>query len=91
MSVDLNKLRKASENAADKVNKNYAEEIIGLVDFSNFSKIINELKKTSVDSKEIEKLRKEIENADNKNAVLLRVLKSGTTLANVLISIIQKK
>ena len=63
---------------------------MALVDFSNFSKILKELQKTSVKEIEIEKLKKEIEKADNKNAVLLRVLKSSNTLAKALISIIHK-
>lgn len=90
MGIDLNRLKQASDNAASKVNKNNEEEIVALVDFSNFSKILEELQKTSVKEAEIEELKKEIEKADNKNAVLLRVLKSGNTLAKALISIIHR-
>ncbi len=90
MGIDLNRLRQASENAANKVNKNNEEEIAALVDFSNFSKILKELQKMSVQEAEIEEFKKEIEKADNKNSVLLRVLKSGNTLAKALISIIHK-
>lgn len=90
MGIDLSKLRQASDNAANKVNKSYEEEIVTLVDFSNFSKILKELQNTSVQSIEIEALRKEIEKADNKYAVLLRILKSGNTLAKALISIIHR-
>ena len=90
MGIDLSKLRQASDNAANKVNKSYEEEMVALVDFSNFSKILKELQNTSVQSVEIEALRKEIEKADNKNAALLRILKSGNTLAKALISIIHR-
>lgn len=90
MGIDLNKLKQASDNAANRVNKSNEEEIVALVDFSNFSKILKELQKTSVKEIEIEELKKEIEKADNKNAVLLRVLRSGNTLAKALISIIHK-
>lgn len=90
MGIDLSKLRQASDNAANKVNKSYEEEIVALVDFSNFSKILKELQNTSVEPTEIEALRKEIEKADNKNAALLRILKSGNTLAKALISVIHR-
>ncbi|WP_285827599.1 hypothetical protein [Bacteroides acidifaciens] len=90
MGIDLNKLKQASDNAANRVNQSNEEEIVALVDFSNFSKILKELQKTSVKEIEIEELKKEIEKADNKNAVLLRVLRSGNTLAKALISIIHK-
>lgn len=90
MGIDLNKLKQASDNAANRVNKSNEEEIVALVDFSNFSEILKELQKTSVKEIEIEELKKEIEKADNKNAVLLRVLRSGNTLAKALISIIHK-
>lgn len=90
MGIDLNKLKQASDNAANKVNKNNEEEIVALVDFSDFSRILKELQKMSVKEAEIEEFKKEIEKADNKNAVLLRVLKSGNTLAKALISIIHR-
>ena len=38
MGIDLNKLKQASDNAANRVNQSNEEEIVALVDFSNFSK-----------------------------------------------------
>lgn len=80
---------KASNQAMQKALAKTAEERLKIMGVADFSSIIAELKKKSVDKILVEKLENDINAATNKNQVIINVIKKGGTIANELIKILK--
>lgn len=80
---------KASNQAMQEALTKTAEERLKIMEVSDFSLIIAELKKKSVDKILVEKLENEINAATNKNQVIVDVIKKGGTIANELVKILK--
>ncbi len=84
MSIDLSKLKQASANARDEVNKEQAEQIARLLDVNDLAIIVGKLRQQAVPEEEIERLRTEIMTADNRNETIIQVCCQCTILAKAL-------
>jgi hypothetical protein len=87
--ANINDLRNAGKSASQKTNAALQSKIERLSS-DKVSQLISELKKSTVQSSEIEPLIQQITTATNKNKVLLDVVNKGGNLANTVIDIVAK-
>ena len=87
--ANLDDLRKASSNAAQRTDKILEAKITNLTT-ENISQLILELKATVVSAEEIEIINKQITAATDKNKKILDILDKGGDVAKVIIGILGK-
>ena len=87
--ANLDDLRKASSNAAQRTDKILEAKITNLTT-ENISQLILELKATAVSAEEIEIINKQITAATDKNKKILDILDKGGDVAKVIIGILGK-
>ncbi|MHB1106208.1 MAG: hypothetical protein ACYCZ2_07585 [Lutibacter sp.] len=87
--ANIDDLRNAGKNATQKTNAALQSKIERLTS-DKLSQIISELKKTTIQSSEIEPLIQQISTATNKNKIILDVVNKGGNLANAIIAIVTK-
>lgn len=87
--ANIDDLRNAGKNARQKTNAALQSKIERLTS-DKVSQLISELKKTTIQSSEIEQLIQQISTATNKNKVILNVVDKGGNLANAIVDIVTK-
>ncbi len=87
--ANLDDLRKASSNAAQRTDKILEAKITNLTT-ENISQLILELKATAVSAEEIEIINKQITAATDKNKKILDIVDKGGDVAKVIIGILGK-
>tara|TARA_B100000809_G_scaffold228675_1_gene241837 strand:+ start:1953 stop:2225 length:273 start_codon:yes stop_codon:yes gene_type:complete len=87
--ANLDDLRKASSNAAQRTDKILEAKITNLTT-ENISQLILELKATVVSAEEIEIINKQITAATDKNKKILDIVDKGGDVAKVIIGILGK-
>lgn len=88
--LDDSKFKKASDEVMIRTLQKTVKEREAAVGSAVFSQIINELKKSSVDTEEVAKLEQEINSATDKNKALANVLNKGGRVATAIADIIKK-
>lgn len=91
MTIDLDKLRKEADTAAQIVNDKNNEEAAQLFDIGKIKEITKELEKASVPMEDIQKLELEITKSSNKNEAILKILNGESTIARILKGILLKR
>ena len=89
MSDPLEELRKASQNAVQLTNQQLGDKIAQFKD-PEIAEMLTALKKSAVDPVTVEDLQQKINQATNKNKIILDVIVKGGTLGKELMDIVTK-
>jgi len=89
MSDPLEELRKASQNAVQLTNQQLGDKIAQFKD-PEIAEMLTALKKSAVDPVTVDDLQQKINQATNKNKIILDVIVKGGTLGKVLMDIVTK-
>ena len=89
MSDLLEELRKASQNAVNQTNQQLGEKIAQFKD-PQITEILTALKNSTVDAIAVAALQKQIDQATNKNQIILDVVAKGGTIGKALMDIVTK-
>lgn len=90
IKLDDEIFNKASDKAMQEALEKTQEERLKVMDLSQFSSIVEELKKSSLDKTLIEKLENEINAATNKNQMIIDTIKKGGVVAEGLLKVVKK-
>lgn len=90
IKLDDEIFNKASDKAMQEALEKTQEERLKVMDLSQFSSIVEELKKSSLDKTLIEKLENEINAATNKNQMIIDTIKKGGVVAEGLLKAVKK-
>jgi len=89
MSDPLEELRKASQNAVQLTNQQLGDKIAQFKD-PEIAEMLTALKKSAVDPVTVDDLQQKINQATNKNKIILDVIVKGGTLGKALMDIVTK-
>jgi len=89
MSDLLEELRKASQNAVQLTNQQLGDKIAQFKD-PEIAEMLTALKNSAVDPVTVEDLQQKINQATNKNKIILDVIVKGGTLGKELMDIVTK-
>jgi len=89
MSDPLEELRKASQNAVQLTNQQLGDKIAQFKD-PEIAEMLTALKNSAVDPVTVEDLQQKINQATNKNKIILDVIVKGGTLGKELMDIVTK-
>ena len=89
MSDPLEELRKASQNAVQLTNQQLGDKIAQFKD-PEIAEMLTALKNSAVDPVTVEDLQQKINQATNKNKIILDVIVKGGTLGKALMDIVTK-
>ena len=89
MSDPLEELRKASQNAVQLTNQQLGDKIAQFKD-QEIAEMLTALKNSTVDPVTVADLQQKIDQATNKNKIILDVIVKGGTLGKVLMDIVTK-
>jgi len=89
MSDPLEELRKASQNAVQLTNQQLGDKIAQFKD-PEIAEMLTALKNSTVDPVTVADLQQKIDQATNKNKIILDVIVKGGTLGKVLMDIVTK-
>jgi len=87
MSDPLEELRKASQKAVQLTNQQLGNKITQFKD-PEITEILTTLKNSAVDPAAIAALQQQIDQATNKNQIILDVVKKGGTIGKALLDIV---
>lgn len=90
INLDDEIFNKASDKAMQEALEKTQEERLKVMDLSQFSLIVKELKKSSIDKTLIEKLENDIDMATNKNQIVIDTIKKGGVVAEGLLKVLKK-
>ena len=89
MSDPLEELRKASQNAVQLTNQQLGDKIAQFKD-PEIAEMLTAVKKSAVDPVTVDDLQQKINQATNKNKIILDVIVKGGTLGKALMDIVTK-
>lgn len=90
MEINIDDLKKASNEASIAANIKTAANKREAVGKSLFTEVIKELKATGVDKNAVDSLETEINSATDKNEAILKIIQKGDIIGNKVLEIVNK-
>lgn len=90
MEINIDDLKKASNEASIAANIKTAADKREAVGKSLFTEVIKELKAAGVDKNTVDSLETEIDSATDKNEAILKIIQKGDIIGNKVLEIVNK-